>query len=51
MSRVQVTWRAWKMTHDTLLTCPRSVSTSHAFVSGQIPRTSDATRVGAFSKG
>ena len=24
---------AWNMTHETLLTCPRSVSTSHALVS------------------
>ena len=27
------TWRAWKSTLDTLFTCPRRVSTSHAFVS------------------
>ena len=29
----QHAWRAWNMTHETLLTWPRSVSTSHAFVS------------------
>lgn len=28
-----LTCRAWNMTQDTLLTCPLSVSTSHAFVS------------------
>ena len=31
-----VTCRAWNMTHDTLLTCPLSVSTSHALVSAPI---------------
>lgn len=30
------TERAWNMTHDTLLTCPRSVSTSQAFVSARM---------------
>ncbi len=29
----QPTWRAWNMTHDTLLVWPRSVSTSHALLS------------------
>ena len=29
----------WKITHDTLLVCPRRVSTSHAFVSGKIKTT------------
>lgn len=36
MARVQAARRAclgWKMTHDTLLTWPRSVSTSQALVS------------------
>jgi hypothetical protein len=28
-----LTWRAWNMTHDTLLVWPRRVSTSQAFVS------------------
>ena len=31
-----ITCRAWKMTQDTLFTWPRSVSTSHAFVSATI---------------
>ena len=31
------TWRAWNMTQETLLTWPRSVSTSHALVSARQP--------------